>query len=133
MIFFHLEIFPIFGHQNPGSGSGSVSGSALKPMRIHNTDTAVIMKLTEYATENTQFSIPAFFAFFYARTIIFVLVLQIVTIAKNMPACLRETVIFLRHFRANDEAFDFIYFPVFYTSIDRSTFHVTLWQKQTFS
>jgi hypothetical protein len=36
----------IFGHQNPGSGSGSaltknagsVSGSALKPMRSRNTD-----------------------------------------------------------------------------------------------
>ena len=47
-IFFQLKIFSIFGHQNPGSGSGSGSaltwnaesgsGSALKPMRIHNTD-----------------------------------------------------------------------------------------------
>ncbi len=48
-IFFSCKFFPIFGHQNPGCGSGSachkkcwirfgsVSGSALKPMRIHNT------------------------------------------------------------------------------------------------
>ncbi len=45
MIFFSCKIFTIFGHQNPGhgSGTGSVltciagSGSALKPMRSHNS------------------------------------------------------------------------------------------------
>jgi hypothetical protein len=38
--FFSCKYFPIYGHQNPGSGSGSgsVSGSALKPMRIRNTE-----------------------------------------------------------------------------------------------
>jgi hypothetical protein len=43
IFFFSCNFFPIFGHQNPGFGSGSAltknagSGSALKPMRIPNT------------------------------------------------------------------------------------------------
>ncbi len=44
-IFFSRNFFPIFGHQNPGSGSaltentrsGSVSALELEPMRIRNT------------------------------------------------------------------------------------------------
>ena len=32
------HIFPIFGLQNPVFGSGSVSGSALTQVRIHNTE-----------------------------------------------------------------------------------------------
>ncbi len=39
---FSGKFCPVFGHQNPGSGSGLTknagSGSALKPMRIYNTD-----------------------------------------------------------------------------------------------
>jgi hypothetical protein len=35
--FFSCEIFKFLGHLKVGSGSGNISGSALKPMRIHNT------------------------------------------------------------------------------------------------
>jgi hypothetical protein len=49
IIFFNIKFFPIFGHQNPGSRSGSAltknagSGSKLKPMRIHITELVHIL------------------------------------------------------------------------------------------